>query len=203
MQSGSAGCSRTPVPGRWGWLAALATGAVLMVTLMPFGGIFLVKMDRLEVADAALVFSGDPGYERTLEAARLYRAGYVKYLVFSGRGGPGDSAKSMAAVAMQQSVPARAVLQEDKAISTYENVLFVRPLLAGHNIRRLILVTSPYHQRRAYLVARQVLPGIILINHPASTSYWGPRGWWRDAASRRVVFNEYVKIAGYLFLGRI
>ncbi len=203
MQSGSAGLSREPEPVRWAWLAALAAGAVLMVTLMPFWGIFLIKMDRLEVADAALVFSGDPGYERTQEAARLYRAGYAKYLVFSGRGGPGDSAESMAAVAMQHGVPERALLQEDKASSTYENVLFVRPLLAAHNIRRLILVTSPYHQRRAYLVARQVFPGIILINHPAPMPYWGPRGWWRDAASRRVVLNEYVKIAGYLLLGRI
>ena len=159
--------------------------------------------DHLATADAVLVFSGDVDYARTLEAARLYHAGYVRYLAFSGRGGPGDSAQSMAQVAEQHGVPPQGILMEKRATSTYENVLFVRPLLAQHRVRRLILIASWYQQRRAYLVARHLLLGIVLINDPAWAPYWRPHGWWRDAMTRHIVLDEYVKLAGYLMLGRL
>jgi uncharacterized SAM-binding protein YcdF (DUF218 family) len=187
------------------WSVAIfcVAGAALVAARPELLGQFLVKQDRLEVADAVLVFSGDPGYERTLEAVRLYHGGYARYLVFSGHGGPGDSAESMAAVAVDHGVPATALLREDQATNTYENVLFVRGLLARHHVHRLILVTSPYHQRRAYLVALHLLPGIRLINHPASSVYWRPQGWWRSPASRLIVYDEYTKIIGYVLFGRI
>lgn len=164
---------------------------------------FLAPDDHLEHADAILVFSGDPYYERTLEAARLYRLGYASYLVLSGRGGPGDSGRSMAAVARLHGVPDQAMLLEEQAASTYENVLFVRELLARHRVRTLILVTSPYHQRRAYLVARHVLRGVVLINHAVPQSYWSPQEWWRDPAARATLVHEYAKLAGYFILRRI
>ena len=164
---------------------------------------FLAKADRLAGSDAALVFSGDVDYVRTREAARLYRARYVRYLVFSGHGGPGDSAQSMAQVALQHGVPSRAMLMEGRATSTYENVLFVRGLLARRHVRRLILVASWYQQRRAYLVARSLLPGMVLINDPAWAPYWRAHGWWRDAVTRQIVLDEYAKLAGYLMLGRL
>lgn len=164
---------------------------------------FLTPDDRLHVADAILVFSGDPDYERTLEGAHLYHLGYAHYLVFSGRGGPGDSAQSMAAVARLHGVPDQAILLEGRAVSTYQNVLFVRDLLAGHHVRTLILVTSPYHQRRAYLVARHVLPHVVLINHAVPQSHRNPQGWWREPGARAAVVREYMKLAGYLVLGRI
>ncbi len=187
----------------WSAFALCVSACVLVVGSPDRVAAFLAKADRLAVADAALVFSGDPYYERTLEAARLYRAGYARYLVLSGRGGPGDSAQSMAEVALQDGVPPSALLMEVNATSTYENVLFVRGLIARHGVHRLILVTSPYHQRRAYLVARHLLPGIALINHPVRSPYWHPHGWWRDPALRGVVLDEYLKLAGYLLLGRI
>jgi uncharacterized SAM-binding protein YcdF (DUF218 family) len=164
---------------------------------------FLTPEDHLHAADAILVFSGDPDYERTLEATRIYQLGYARYLVFSGRGGPGDSAQSMAQVARVHGVPDRAILLEEQATSTYENVLFVRALLAQHLVHRLILVTSPYHQRRACLVARHLLPKVTLINHPVPEGRWRVQGWWRDPAERDVILREYAKLAGYFLMGHI
>jgi len=184
-------------------IAVLALGCILIAANSDGPATFLSPEDRLAPADAALVFSGDPNYERTLEAARLYRAGYARYLVFSGRGGPGDSAESMAQVALQQGVPSSALLMEREATSTYENVLFTRGLLARHGVHTLILVTSPYHQRRAYLVARHLLPRVTLINHPVHAWYWRPHGWWREPKLRAVVLDEDLKLAGYLLLGHI
>jgi len=190
------------------WVGGLVIGALAaglaFVTVNPDApAAFLRPEDRLVPADAALVFSGDPYYARTLEAARLYRGGYARYLVFSGAGGPGDSAVSMAAVAFRFGVPGEALLLDSRAKSTYQNVLYVRWLLARYQVHTLILVTAPYHERRAYLVARHLLPGVVLINHPIRARYWHPHGWWHNPALRRVVFVEYMKLAGYLVLGRI
>ena len=182
--------------------AAIAFAAFIVAHPMA-PACFLTPGDALQRADAILVFSGDPDYERTLEAVRLYRLGYAPYLVFSGRGGPGDSAQSMAAVARAHGVPDRAILQEGQATSTYENVLFVRALLASHHVGKLILVTSPYHQRRAYLVARHLLRGVALINHSERRSEWDPRKWWYVRDTRAIVVREYAKLAGYAVLGRI
>jgi uncharacterized SAM-binding protein YcdF (DUF218 family) len=180
---------------------ALAAVSAFVVARPAVVADFLTPEDRLHAADAILVFSGDPDYERTLEATRVYHLGYARYLVFSGRGGPGDSAQSMAEVARLHGVPDAAILLEEQATSTYENVLFVRALLAQYHVHRLILVTSPYHQRRAYLVARHVLRQVTLINHPVRQSRWSAQGWWRDPAERDIVLSEYAKLAGY-FLER-
>jgi uncharacterized SAM-binding protein YcdF (DUF218 family) len=164
---------------------------------------FLAPSDPLRRADAVLVFSGDPEYERTLEAVRVYRAGYAPYLVFSGQGGPGDSAQSMAEVAHRSGVPGSAILLEPRARSTYENVAFVRDLLARHHVRTLILVTSPYHERRAYLVARHVLRDVALVNHPVPHSSWSPEGWWWTPGGRQTVVDEYAKLGAYFVTGRL
>lgn len=183
---------------------AVAVACAAFIVVDPMAPVrFLTPQDALQRADAILVFSGDPDYVRTLEAVRLYRLGYAPYLVFSGRGGPGDSAESMAGVARAHGVPDRAIFLEGQATSTYENVLFVRELLARHRVGKLILVTSPYHQRRAYLVARHLLRGVVLINHAEQRSHWDPRGWWHVRGTRAIVVREYAKLAGYLMLGRI
>lgn len=184
-------------------VAAGVGGAALVLTHPAVLARFLTPADQMQRADAILVFSGDPDYERTLEATRLFHLGYATFLVFSGRGGPGDSAESMAEVARGHGVPERAILLEGQATNTYENVLFVREILSRHQVRRLVLVTSPYHQRRAYLVARHVLPEVVLINHAVPQSHWDPQGWWRHPAARKALVREYVKLAGYLVLGRI
>jgi uncharacterized SAM-binding protein YcdF (DUF218 family) len=188
-----------------GWLSVVVAVAAsaLAVANPDAPGRFLQREDRLEGADAMLVFNGDPNYERTLEAVRLYRAGYARYIVFSGRGGPGDSAQSMAQVATQNGVPPQALLLEEEATSTYEDVLFVRRLVIENHVRRLILVTSPYHQLRAYLVARHLLPGLVLINHPAPSRLWSAHTWWQYPKMRHVVLNEYMKLAGYLLMRRV
>jgi len=187
-----------------GFIVALLVAGIVFIMAYPDApATFLRPEDPLVAADGALVFSGDPYYARTEEAVRLYRTGYVRFLVFSGAGGPGDSAASMATIALSEGVPPGALLLDSRARSTYENVLFARWLLARHDIHTLILVTTPYHQRRAYLVARHLLSGMVLINHPIQTWYWRPRSWWQSPALRAAILGEYLKIAGYLLLGRI
>jgi uncharacterized SAM-binding protein YcdF (DUF218 family) len=161
--------------------------------------------DTAAHSDAAMVFGGDPGYERTRYASQLLHEKWTRTLVLcGGEPGPGDSATSLREAALEQGVPAEAILMEQHSRSTREAALRVGAIVRQHGIGSLILVTSPYHQRRAYLVTRRVLNDEIrLINQPADPSFWSPRGWWKHWKSTRIVVTEYSKLAYYFVRGWI
>ncbi len=166
---------------------------------------FLVLKDPATPTDAAMVFGGDPGYERTRYASQLIHEKWTKSLVLcGGEPGPGDSATSLRAEALEQGVPAQSILMEQSSRSTRESALQVNAIVRQHGIRSLTLVTSPYHQRRAYLVIRRVLNDEVrLINRPAEPSFWSPRGWWKQGWSARIVLTEYGKLGYYFVRGWI
>jgi uncharacterized SAM-binding protein YcdF (DUF218 family) len=148
------------------------------------------------------VMAGDPDYERTITAARLFQERRVRLVILTGgEPGPGDSSESLAAKAREHGVAAEAIRTESVSHGTHEAVVAVAPLLAAEGVRSVVLVTSPYHQRRAFRAARRAWPGVRIVNHPAQPSAWSPQGWWRTRASRRVVVGEYLKLLYYLARG--
>jgi uncharacterized SAM-binding protein YcdF (DUF218 family) len=166
---------------------------------------FLDVEDPLEPADAALVMTGDVGFERTKAASRLVREGQARLLVLTGgEPWPGDSAASLRERALREGVPGERIRYEDRSTDTRESLVNVAPILRDEGVRTLVLVTSPYHQRRAFLAARRALPGLRIVNRPVRTRPWPPvRPWWREATTRRLVFQEYAKLAYYGLRGWI
>jgi uncharacterized SAM-binding protein YcdF (DUF218 family) len=158
----------------------------------------LVVDDPLATADAVVVLAGDPGYERTTTAASLLRSGRGHLLVLTGgESGPGDSARSLRDVAVALGVPPDRVRMEEASRSTREEFVALSPILRAEGIRSIIVVTSPYHERRALLTARRALAGIKVHIRGAAPSAWTPRGWWRTGGSRRIVMTEYAKLTYY------
>jgi uncharacterized SAM-binding protein YcdF (DUF218 family) len=156
---------------------------------------WLVLEDPPARVDAAVVLAGDPDYERTRSGAELVRSGAARLLVLTGgEPGPGDSAESMRVKALAWGVPAERIRLESVSHSTRESLLAVAPILRQESVHTVALVTSPYHQRRAWLVAQGVLPGVRILNCPARPSSWSPHAWWRESRSRRIVVTEYAKI---------
>jgi uncharacterized SAM-binding protein YcdF (DUF218 family) len=195
-----------PRASRRRFLAALvlAASALLAFLLSDAPAAWLVVESPPRRVDAALVFAGDPGYERTYTAARLVRANEARLLILTGgEPGPGDSAASLRDRAIGWGVPPERIRMETISRSTRESLLAVAPILRQEDVRSLALVTSPFHQRRVYLAARKALPGIALVNRPASPSGWSPRRWWGTERSRRIVLGEYAKIAYYALQGWI
>jgi uncharacterized SAM-binding protein YcdF (DUF218 family) len=153
-------------------------------------------------ADVALVLAGDPGYERTRTAVRLWHAGQVSILVVTGgQPSPGDSAASLRDKAVDLGVPQGRVFMEEVSRDTREAMLAVRPLFERLDVRRVAVVTSPYHSRRAGRAARRAFGDIEVLVRPADPSFWSPEGWWRDAFSRRLVVREYGKLVYYVLRG--
>ncbi len=184
-------------------LLALAVGLGVAVSEAPAH--WLAVENPLEPADAVLVMTGDVGFERTKAAARLVRDGEARLLVLTGgEPWPGDSAASLRETALHEGVPGERIRFENQSADTRESLVNVVPILREEGVRTLILVTSPFHQRRACLAARRALPGLRIVNRPVRTRPWPPvRPWWRDAATRGIVFREYAKLVYYGLRGWI
>jgi uncharacterized SAM-binding protein YcdF (DUF218 family) len=184
------------------FVAGVAVTVALAAVFADEPARWLVVHDPPGAADVALVMAGDPGYERTRTAARLWKEGQVSLVIVTGgQPSPGDSATSMRETAVSLGVPRSRIRLEEVSSSTREAMLAVRPLLESLDVRRIAVVSSPYHQRRAVWAARRALKGVEIVSRPADPSYWAPEGWWRDSRSRRIVLGEYLKLAYYILRG--
>ena len=152
-------------------------------------------------ADAIVTISGGNTPARTQEAIELYQSGWANAMVFSGAAadttGP-SNAEVMRLQAIKAGVPSSAILIESVSQTTKQNADQTQQLLESNSIKRVILVTSPYHQRRASLEFHaRVGDGIAIVNHPTThdttwSKFWwlSPRGWWLSV-------GEVVKIIAF------
>ena len=107
--------------------------------------------------------------DRMIYTAALYKAGKAPLVVLTGGSEPENrsEAQLMKDVLAVMGVPARAMLLEDKSRNTNDNALYSAVLMNNRGIKRILLVTSAFHMRRAVpLFERQ---GFEVI--PAPTDY--------------------------------
>jgi uncharacterized SAM-binding protein YcdF (DUF218 family) len=189
-----------------GFFVGLLVGVVLtlglgVVALATVGHALAVE-DPLEKADAIVAISGDTG-ARANTAIALWKQGYAPLIVFSGAAVDPDSVSSaeiMRREALRQGVPANATLLEPASQTTEENASEVAKLMVQRKLRSAILVTSPYHQRRASLLfARSFGPaGLVVRNYPARDPEWDPNFWWRHDPLRSRTLVEIAKLGAEL-----
>lgn len=141
----------------------------------------LIRSDAVGAApvDAVFVFSGDVDFHRTRAGAATFARTGARWFVVSGAGAGGDDGRLMADAAIAAGVPPAAIVVELRARTTRENVAFTAPLLKERGIARVVVVTSPYHSRRAALAAERAWPDIDVISLPAPMEpYDRPHGEW-------------------------
>ena len=166
-------------------------------------GFFLSPQDELELSDAIVVISGGETKQRVAEGVHLYNEGWAPILIMSGaaRDEGVANAVSMKQLAIAQGVSADKILIEQEAIDTFENAIKVKEIAEQYKFNKIILVTSPYHQRRADIVFTKIFSGLPLtiINHSAVDSAWRKNGWWLNGWARQLTFSELQKII-YTFI---
>jgi uncharacterized SAM-binding protein YcdF (DUF218 family) len=175
-----------------------AAAAVFAPALLQAAGDFLVIRDSLEPADAVIAISGDGTGERAAAAAALVLAGYGRWLIVSGSAD--GAAAAMARVAMRAGVPEGRILVDDRAESTVQNARNSARLLRRHRLRRAILVTSPYHTRRAAMAFREEFRrwGLEVRVTATEHSFFDVDRWWTREFDRWLVTREYGKIAAFV-----
>jgi uncharacterized SAM-binding protein YcdF (DUF218 family)/glycosyltransferase involved in cell wall biosynthesis len=184
---------------------AVAYAVVFHTPLVWYAGNQLVQKGQLKPADAIVVFGGhgevaytNASYQqRTREAVSLYKAGYAHLLIISSSVRQTMSeADVMRALILAEGVPAKAILLADRdAKNTYVNVETVKQMLDERHMKSILLVTAPYHIRRALMTWKKNAPYIEVVavknmDSPPSTPQWKS-----NVGEIRVIFYEYLAIA--------
>lgn len=141
-------------------------------------------------ADAIVLLGGGSG-ERPTRAAELFHSDVAPKILVSGAG----DADGNRLLLMHRGVPSSAILLEPNSRTTRENAQFSIPLLRAMGAKRIVLVTSWYHSRRALKCFRHYAPDLVFESRP---SYHGfARAEWSQEHLRRRIRAEYWKIVGY------
>jgi uncharacterized SAM-binding protein YcdF (DUF218 family) len=163
---------------------------LLLGVLYAFPQKVLVVDDGNPKADVIVVLGGGSG-ERPNRAAELFRSNAAPKILISGAGDTDGNRLLL----MHRGVPAGAILLEPNSKTTKENALLSIPMLRAAGAKRVILVTSWYHSRRALKCFRHYAPDLTFYSCP---SYFGfARSEWSREHLRRKIHAEYTKTVGY------
>ncbi len=199
---------------RIGWTAATALVGYVLVFQTPLLWTLaspLQIVDAPRKADIIAVFAGGVGesgragggyQERVQHAANLYLAGYSSHLVFSsGFVFAFQEAEVMRDLAVALGVPPEAIILERQASSTYENVIYTRDIMIANNWEQLLVVSSPYHMRRAMLTWRKQAPSFQIVSTPVSESQYYAHERTASLEQIRGIVWEYAAIVVYWWRG--
>lgn len=172
---------------------------ILTITLIFIGlGWYLAPEEPLQKADAIVAISGDEG-SRVQTAISLHQDGWAPLLVFSGAARDPQSpsnALTMKWAAVGAGIDPSLILLEETSRNTFENARHSAKIIRARRIERIILITSPYHQRRAYLEFREALGSDVdIINYPARNTSWGRTNWWLTPIGWLTTVTETPKLA--------
>ena len=127
----------------------------------------LVIESPISQADAILVLGGE-SQARPVAAARLYREGVASKVFIIGTGDHETNRRAL----LSGGVPEIRITIERESKSTLENADFAKPLLEAAGVRRVLLVTSSFHARRALATFQQRIPGIAFGVTTSRIEWW-------------------------------
>ena len=181
------------------WIAiagVVVLAVVFQTTLLGAFGSFLVRDEPPQKADIAVVLGGDAYGNRILKAADLVRRGFVPNALISGPPGFYGSNECDLAIpfAERAGYPASYFLHfEHKATSTIDEAKVIAVELRRLGAKRVLLVTSDFHTRRAGKIFRTAAPDLTFYVVAAPDFYFTAHGWWHNREGRKLFALEWAK----------
>lgn len=212
------GTRRLPRPllSRSRLLRALCFAALLLVAWCAFAwgaARLLIVQAELPRADVAVVLSGSSAYvERTRWAAQFWLAGRATEIIVTndGQRGGWSSAEQRNPFFVERAVAeleragvprARVVVLSELVTGTHDEAILVRRYVEDRKLSSVLIVTSPYHSRRALWTMRKVFAGsgvkIGLVTPPPGQQTPPPPTWWLHVGGWSTVAGEYIKLVYY------
>jgi uncharacterized SAM-binding protein YcdF (DUF218 family) len=180
---------------------AIAAAVVLLI-LLPYRfwltelGKFLVRSESPAPADLVVVLAGDFGGNRILTAGDLVRQGLAPKALISGPSEIYGQFESDLAIpfAVRRGYPASdfVALHNDSRSTASEAQVVIGELRHLH-ARRIDLVTSNYHTRRAGHIYRAAAPDLEFHVVGAPDPNFTPDGWWKSRDGRKTFLFEWMK----------
>ena len=204
-------------------ILALAYIAIFYSPLVWFLAEPLQISDVPRKADAIVVFAGGVGEsgkagqgyeERVQQAVALYKQGYAEHIILSsGYVYLFKEPRVMKALAVSLGVPDKAIILEENAKNTIENVIFTKKILESERWRKILLVTSSYHTRRSSLVFKKNAKDLDVAYVPIKNSLFylhdketkSGKKAWKKITGQQIggIVHEYLSIIYYWVKGYI
>lgn len=182
---------------------------LILVFIMPFcihfalraAGAYLIIASNADAANAIIVLSGGDD-TRMKEALRLYNEDYADKIILTETGQKLEGYKQlysfdMRIVLLSSGVPSGNIFVTEKNVSnTRDEALAVKKLMLSQQMLSAIIVTDPYHTRRAYGIFQDVFrgSGIKLMIQPTSNSWYNSRTWFYKLEGWKITVLEYIKL---------
>lgn len=166
------------------WLINLCVLGALLIIFTPAGKWAedkLVAVDKLARADYIVVLGGN--FDRTVEAARLYREGWAPKIIVSSNG---KNADDMADLAVKFGVPRSCIIVEpnSKRTADHPDAIATLPTVDKKN-KRFIIMTSLLHTARSRECFKHGGYKNIIMISPA-WRYGGQMGLGKDTCCYRL-----------------
>ena len=188
--------------------AILVIVVLIVIAIAAFrsAGRRLIHVDPLAKSDAIIIL-GSQRVDRTLEAGQLYREGWAPRVVvmrihelnrYSALRDLGISVPlyfdTQVSILRQMGVPPNAILEVREIIdSTEGEARQIGGYARAHQYKRVIVVTSTYHTRRASRYLRCLAPNVQTIMRNTRFAGSDPDWWWQWPVDRMDVLLETIK----------
>jgi uncharacterized SAM-binding protein YcdF (DUF218 family) len=191
----------------------VAAAVLAILVFLPFAGRFFSHNEPLQHSDLIVVLAGSR-LDRWLEALDLYKEGWApKIVVSSGPVSPlegplrerglrypreGDLARD---AMVSLGLPEDAVTVMPNGVdNTAAEAAMLRRMLPPGSVRRVIVVTSAYHVRRAGYAFRREFKGtgVEIVMRGSRYTLAKPARWWTQRGDIRYVLTEVPKYLAYL-----
>ena len=176
-------------------LSLAVAGWLLRSYILTGLGRALVEDDGAQKAQAIVVLGGDDYGTRIVKAAQLAQAGYAPCVLVSGpRSLLGHESDDTIEYGRRRGFPDslfRALPNETD--STRGEAAFIGRYLQANGIRKILLVTSNFHTRRAAWLMRHENPGLDVDAVPAPDPYFTSGTWWKSRNGQKTFLLEWMK----------
>ena len=177
--------------------------AVLILILVGVGS-YLVVADKVTPADAIVVLSGGTS-DRLPQAARLFKKGYGSTVILTqtaliDSNPPIDPNHFKEIQAVELGIPPeQTFITNEQVDSTSDEASAVLDLMQRHGLKSCIVVTDPYHSRRAKIIFDNTFEGtnIKVMIYPVGNSWYRPLTWWLHPDGWLYTAEEYFKLFAY------
>ncbi len=143
------------------------------------------------------MLGGDGLGTRITKAAQLAQAGYVPYILVDGPSSLiGHESDMTITYAEQKGYPAylfRPVWLPPGVNSTTAEAKYVGGILKENGVKKILLVTSNFHTRRAARDFRQANPWLKVVAVAAPDRDFSPGGWWKNREGQKTFLLEWTK----------
>jgi uncharacterized SAM-binding protein YcdF (DUF218 family) len=182
---------------------ALLAGYFLVTTLLPallnVAARQLIRKDQLEPADAILALGGDSLCLREGHAAELYHRRFGRKIIISGLpfawgGNTGDAKRQFL---LCRGVPDSDIIVLPEAWNTRAEASNLLTMMRERGWRSVIVVTSPFHTRRALYTIERLAAGqgewrFYAATVPAQPPEWQPQRWWTRRRDMFATVREFL-----------